>query len=66
MTRDEILQLPMEKRAEMAFQEAGEEVMDEHVRLHLPMYVSEGGKVVELSPQAILELRARDGGTGRR
>ena len=40
MTRNEILQLPMEKRAEMAFQEAVDEVMDEHVRLHLPIYVS--------------------------
>jgi hypothetical protein len=40
--------------------------MGEHVRLHLPSYVSHGGKVVELSPQEILELRARDSDTGNR
>jgi len=64
MTRDEILRLPMEKRAEMAFREAVEEVIDEHVRLHLPIYVSHSGKVVELSPQEILDLRACDSDAG--
>jgi hypothetical protein len=66
MTRNEILQLPMEKRAEMAFREAVEEVMDEHVRPHLPIYVSHCGKAVALSPQEILELRACDSDTGNR
>ena len=56
----------MEKRAEMAFREAVEEVMDEHVRPHLPIYVSHCGKAVALSPQEILELRACDSDTGNR
>ena len=58
MTRDEILQLPMEERAQMAFTEAVEEVIQEHARLHLPIYISQGGKVVEVSPEEILKSRA--------
>ncbi|HXJ88918.1 MAG TPA: hypothetical protein VMS18_19025 [Candidatus Binatia bacterium] len=46
-----ILRLPMEKRAEMAFKEAVEEVIDEHARLNLPIHVWRNGKVVRLFPK---------------
>lgn len=53
MKRDSknILHLPMEKRAEMAFKEAVEEVMDEHARLNLPIHIWRNGKVVRLFPR---------------
>jgi hypothetical protein len=34
-----VLRLPLEKRAEMAFKQAVEEVIDEHARLGLPLYI---------------------------
>ena len=43
-----ILRLPLEQRAEMAFREAVDEVIDEHARLGLPIYIGRGGKVVVL------------------
>jgi len=46
-----VLRLPLEKRAEMAFKEAVEEVIDEHARLGLPLHVWRDGKVVGLSPE---------------
>ena len=51
-----ILRLPMEKRAEMAFKEAVEEVIDEHARLGLPLHIGEDGRVVELSPAEVRAL----------
>jgi hypothetical protein len=48
-----ILRLPMEKRAEMALREAVNEVIEEHARLGLPLYVGRKGKVVELSPEEV-------------
>jgi hypothetical protein len=45
----DILRLPLEKHAEVAFQEAVEEVIDEHARLGLPLHVWQNGKVVSLS-----------------
>lgn len=50
-----ILELPLEQRAEMAFKAAVEEVIVEHARQGLPIYIWREGKVVELSPE---ELRA--------
>ena len=61
MKPDTILQLPMEKRAEMAFREAVEGVISEHLRLKLPIYVSRDGRVVELSPEEIHNLLASEG-----
>ena len=58
---DNILKLPMEQRAEMAFREAVEEVIEEHVRLRLPIYISRNGEVVELSPEEIRNLQASNG-----
>jgi len=44
-----VLRLPLERRAEMAFKEAVEEVIDEHARLGLPLHILRDGKVVSLS-----------------
>lgn len=49
----EVLRLPLEKRAEMAFKEAVEEVIDEHARLKLPLHIWRHGKVVALSAQEV-------------
>ena len=48
-----VLRLPLEKRAEIAFKEAVEEVIDEHARLGLPLYIWRDGKVVGLSAEEI-------------
>ena len=50
-----VLELPLEQRAEMALKAAVEEVIVEHARQGLPIYIWREGKVVELSPE---ELRA--------
>jgi hypothetical protein len=39
--------------AEIAFKEAVEEVIDEHARLGLPLYIWRDGKVVGLSAEEI-------------
>ena len=52
-TPKKVLRLPLEKRAEMAFKEAVEEVIDEHARLRLPLYIWRDGKVVGLSAQEV-------------
>ncbi len=49
----QVLRLPLEKRAEMAFKEAVEEVIDEHARLGLPLHVWRNGKVVSLSAREV-------------
>ena len=46
-----ILNLPLGKRAEMAFKEAVEGVIDEHARLKLPLHVWRDGRVVAVSPE---------------
>lgn len=51
-----LLRLPLLKRAEMAFQEAVNEVIDEHARLGLPLYIGRGGRVVKLSRDEVREL----------
>jgi hypothetical protein len=45
-----VMQLPLEKRAEIAFKVAVAKAIDEHARLGLPVYIWRNGKVVELSP----------------
>ena len=50
-----VLDLPLEQRAEMALKAAVEKVIADHARRGLPLYVWREGKVVELSPE---ELRA--------
>jgi hypothetical protein len=51
-----ILRLPMEKRAELALREAVDEVIAEHARLGLPLYIGRNGKVVKLSPSKVRAL----------
>jgi hypothetical protein len=50
----------MEKRALMAFREAVREVIDEHVRLGLPLYIGRNGKVVELSADEARSLSTQN------
>jgi hypothetical protein len=51
-----VLELPLEVRAEMALKAAVERVMEEHARDGLPVFIWQDEKVVEVSPD---ELRAR-------
>lgn len=55
-THQRILRLPMEKRAEMALREAVDEVIAEHARLGLPLYIGRNGKVVKLSRSKVRGL----------
>jgi len=49
----DVLRLPLEKRAEIAFKVAVAKAIDEHVRLGLPVYIWRDGKVVELPPNKV-------------
>lgn len=49
----DVLRLPLEKRAEIAFKIAVAKAIDEHARLGLPVYIWRYGKVVELSPNEV-------------
>jgi len=51
-----VLNLPLEQRAEMALKAAVERVLVEHARQGLPIYIWRDGKVVEVAPA---ELRAQ-------
>lgn len=51
-----VLKLPLGKRAEMAFKEAVEEVIDEHARLNLPLHFWREGRVVAVSPDQVRDL----------
>jgi hypothetical protein len=50
-----VLDLPLEVRAEMALKAAVEKVIVEHARQGLPIYIWRDGRVVEVPPN---ELRA--------
>lgn len=50
-----VLELPLEQRAEMALKVAVEKVLVEHARQGLPIYIWRDGKVVEVLAE---ELRA--------
>jgi hypothetical protein len=52
----DVLRLPLEKRAEIAFKAAVAKAIDEHARLGLPIYIWRDGKVVELSPDEVRDL----------
>jgi hypothetical protein len=54
-----VLELPLEERAEMALKAAVEKVIVEHARLGLPIYVWRDGKVVEVSLEELRERSAR-------
>jgi hypothetical protein len=51
-----VLDLPLEQRAEMALKAAIEKVIVEHARQGLPIYIWRDGRVVEVPPE---ELRAQ-------
>lgn len=55
-THHSLLRLPMEKRAELALREAVKDVITEHARLGLPLYIGRNGKVVKLSPRKVRSL----------
>lgn len=44
-----VLELPLEQRAEMALKAAVEKVIVEHARLGLPIYIWRDGDVVKIS-----------------
>jgi hypothetical protein len=46
----DVLRLPIEKRAEIAFKVAVANAIDEHTRLGLPVYIWRNSRVVKLSP----------------
>lgn len=48
-----VLELPLEVRAEMALKEAVEGVITDHIRAGLPIYVWRDGKVVEVSAEEL-------------
>jgi len=50
----DVLRLPIEQRAELAFKTAVAKAIDEHARLGLPIYIWRNKKVVKLSPRTVL------------
>ena len=53
-----VLELPLEQRAEMALKAAVEKVIVEHARQGLPIYIWREGKVVEMSLEELRERSA--------
>jgi len=51
--RANVLDLPLEERAEMALKAAVEKVLAEHARQGLPIYVWRDGRVVEIPPDEL-------------
>jgi hypothetical protein len=49
----DVMRLPLEKRAEIAFKVAVAKAIEEHTRLGLPVYVWRNGRVVKLSPREV-------------
>jgi len=45
----DVLRLPIEKRAEIAFKVAVAKAIDEHTRLGLPVYIWRNSRVVKLA-----------------
>ena len=61
-TIEDVRQLPLSRRAEMALREAVEEVIEDHIRSGRPIHVWRDGQVVEMSAQ---ELRAQVNAAGQ-
>ena len=55
-----VLELPLEVRAEMALREAVDGVIEKHIREGLPIYIWRDGKVVEVSPEELRTIRPRE------
>ena len=54
-----VLDLPLEERAEMALKVAVEKVIVEHARQGVPLYIWRDGAVVKLSPEQLQTEAAR-------
>jgi hypothetical protein len=54
-----VLELPLEVRAEMALKAAVEKLIVESARLGRPIYIGRNGDVVEVSGEELRELAAR-------
>ena len=54
-----VLDLPLEQRAEMALKAAVEKVILEHARSGRPIYIERNGEVVAVSSEELRELAAR-------
>jgi len=52
----DVMHLPIEKRAEIAFKAAVAKAIDEHARLGLPIYVWRNKRVVKLAPRTVLRV----------
>lgn len=59
MTTAEILELPVEERAIMAFREAVARMAAEHARLGIPLKVWKDGRVADLAPETVLSAMKR-------
>ncbi len=55
---ENVLELPLEQRAEMALKAAVEKVIVEHARQGLPIYIWREGRVVEMSLEELRERSA--------
>ncbi len=53
-----VLALPLFQRAELALQEAFEEMVEEHVRNKWPIYICRDGKVVDILPDKLQQRSA--------
>jgi hypothetical protein len=53
---ENVLELPLVERAEMAFRAAVEKAMEKHAREGLPVYIMRDGEVIEISSE---ELKIR-------
>jgi hypothetical protein len=51
-----VLELPLLERAEMAMKAAMERVIEEHIREGLPLYIWRDGKVVAVPPEELRTL----------
>ena len=54
------LNLPLRERATMAFKEAVQDVIEEHVQKNLPIYILRDGKVTDALPE-MKEKLSRNG-----
>jgi hypothetical protein len=54
-----VLDLPLEQRAEMALKAAIEKLIVEHARQGLPIYVWRNGRAVEVSQEELVAESAR-------
>lgn len=50
----DVMRLPIEERAQIAFKAAVAKAIREHARLGLPIYIWRNQRVVKLSPRTIL------------